>query len=313
MRTRRIVSALAASLVLAAGGVLPVAAAGASLVVSAPQAARAACGGDTGVTVIVDFNELGGGATASCDPDGADKAASEVFPDAGYPLTFTQEDPGFVCRVSGKPADNPCVRTPPATAYWSLWWSDGESGSWVYSTRGVGVLDVPDGGYLAFSWHQGSGNASAPDVAPTAHDDTAGDDDSDGGHGGDGGGQGGDGDRDGDDGGTGDGSSTAAADPSSTSDPSASESETATGGKGKGRDKGGREPKGRGMSDDPSDDATTDRPAASDITAGPPADAGADTADLGEGQTFPTWIALVLAGLVLGAAGLVPLLRRRGG
>ncbi len=303
----RILTALAASLVLAAGGVvLPAAPAVSSYGASTEPvpSARAACSGDSGVSVIVDFNEVGGGVTAACDPDGAGKVASQVFPDAGYPLTYTQEDPGFACRVSGKPADAPCVRTPPATAYWSLWWSDGESGQWVYSSSGVSSLDVPDGGYLAFAWHQGSGNAAAPDVAPTAHTpEPSGDDDG----GGDTGGTGGDGP--GGDQGDGDDAAATTADPSTAStDPSASES--ASDKRKRDRD---RDPTGRGMSDDPSDGATSDRPAAADITAGPPADASADTADRGEGQTFPTWIALVLAALVLGAAAMVPLLRRRSG
>lgn len=309
MGAGRILSALAASLVLAAGGILPAAPAASSYGASTEPlpTARAACTGDSGVSVIVDFNELGGGVTAACDPDGAGKVAAEVFPDAGYPLTYAQEDPGFVCRVSGKPADSPCVRTPPATAYWSLWWSDGESGQWVYSSSGVSSLDVPDGGYLAFAWHQGSGNAAAPDVAPTAHTSEPSDDD--GGDGGDGGTGGKGGDGPGSDQGDGDDAGTTTADPSTTTtDPSTSES--ASDKRKRDRD---RDPKGRGMSDDPSDDATSDRPAAADITAGPPDDTSADTDDPGEGQTIPTWIALVLAALVLGAAALVPLLRRRTG
>ena len=65
------------------------------------------------------------------------------------------------------PASDPCVNTPPADAYWGLWWSDGESGSWSYASVGAGSLTVPDGGYVAFAWQ--SGSQSAPGVPATPH------------------------------------------------------------------------------------------------------------------------------------------------
>ena len=118
------------------------------------------------MTVVVDYHQLGGGVQQACDADGGGKAASTVFPDSGFPLAYVQRQPGFVCRVSGAPASDPCVNTPPAGAYWSLWWSDGKSGTWTYSSTGVGSLKVPDGGYVAFSW-QGQAGKAAPGVTPT--------------------------------------------------------------------------------------------------------------------------------------------------
>ncbi len=38
------------------------------------------------------------------------------------------------------PADDPCVNTPPADAYWGLWWSDGTTGKWTYSSLGAASL-----------------------------------------------------------------------------------------------------------------------------------------------------------------------------
>lgn len=134
----------------------------------AAPAAAAACPTADGVTVVVDFHELGGGVRSVCVPDGGGDAASQLFPRAGFPLTYVQRQPGFVCRVSGKPADNPCVSTPPADAYWGLWWSDGKSGRWTYSTTSAGGLTVPDGGYVAFSWN-GSDGSVPPGTSPTAH------------------------------------------------------------------------------------------------------------------------------------------------
>jgi hypothetical protein len=60
------------------------------------------------------------------------------------------------------------VNTPPADAYWSLWWSDGKSGTWTYAAQGSASLKVPEGGYVGMSW-QGQSAKAAPGVAPRAH------------------------------------------------------------------------------------------------------------------------------------------------
>lgn len=135
----------------------------------APQpAAAAACGSADGVTVVVDFHELGGGVSQQCDAAGAGKSAAALFTGTGFPLTYVQRMPGFVCRVAGVPAEEPCVNTPPTDAYWGLYWSEGTSGEWHYATEAVGSLTVPAGGYVAFSW-QGSSTKAPPGVAPKVH------------------------------------------------------------------------------------------------------------------------------------------------
>jgi hypothetical protein len=150
-----------------AAAVLTTAAAGLGLVVgtSAPATA-AACSGATGVTVVVDHGALGGGVEVVCNPSAGGKASS-LFTGSGFALTYVQRTPGVVCRINGQPASDPCVNTPPTNAYWGLFWSDGKSGSWSYSSLGAGSLTVPDGGYVAFAWQTGSQNA--PNVAPTPH------------------------------------------------------------------------------------------------------------------------------------------------
>ena len=90
-----------------------------------PPASAAACSTGHGVTVVVDFHELGGGVQTGCVADGAGDTAAELFPAAGFSLSYVQRQPGFVCRVEGVPAEDPCVNTPPADAYWALYWSDG--------------------------------------------------------------------------------------------------------------------------------------------------------------------------------------------
>jgi hypothetical protein len=130
-------------------------------------ASAAGCPTDHGVTVVVDFHQLGGGVQTACVADGGGQTASQLFPAADFPLTYVQRQPGFVCSVSGKPAD-PCPNTPPADAYWALYWSDGESGRWAYATSGAGGQHVPDGGYVAFSW-QGTDDSTPPGASPAPH------------------------------------------------------------------------------------------------------------------------------------------------
>jgi hypothetical protein len=143
-------------------------AAAATLAVPFAPASAATCGSGAGVSVVVDFHQLGGGVRTACDANGGGEGAARLFSANGFSITYVQRQPGFVCRVNGAPSSDPCVNTPPSDAYWSLWWSDGKSGTWRYSTLGVGSLTVPAGGYVALSWQSGSGPAP-PGVKPSAH------------------------------------------------------------------------------------------------------------------------------------------------
>lgn len=296
-RTSRILGPAAAAL-LAAAGVLFIPAAGAEAV---PQRAAAACPGATGITVVVDFNELpagGGQVQAGCDADGGGRAAAN-FRDAGFALADHPTQPGYVCQVGGQPADGNCIEN---DAFWSLWWSDGKSGKWVFSSDGAYALKVPAGGYVAFSWHQGGGRATAPDAVPTPRQ------------------------------------------PASTPTPPASSTPAETGNGDQGTKGDGKEGKGgkgnqSSPSAQPSDSAsasaspsatpssTASESGASDSASASAAETGTavpDVADITDGPvtdtarlegddegTFPTWAVGGLAVGVLGAAGAVPLIRRR--
>ncbi|MBV9831785.1 MAG: hypothetical protein JOZ82_09310, partial [Marmoricola sp.] len=133
---------------------------------SGGPASAATCSGH-GVNVVVDYHGLGGGVQKACDPSGAGKTANKVFPAAGFSLTYAQRQPGFVCRVNGRPSNDPCVNTSPSNAYWGLYWSDGKSGTWHYASQGVGGVSVPDGGFVAFSWQNGGAN-DPPGASPVA-------------------------------------------------------------------------------------------------------------------------------------------------
>ena len=137
-----------------------------------PSTEPAACGADE-VSVVVDFNEIGGETRVVCAPGGG--TAAQLFEQSGFPLG-TANAPGmqgFVCTVSGLPENGPCGQ---GTAYWSLWWSEGagESEDWAYASLGVTQLEVEPGGYLGFAWHEGSGKVQPPDVALPGDGDAAG-------------------------------------------------------------------------------------------------------------------------------------------
>lgn len=128
----------------------------AGAVALASPAHAAACPAGTGVTVVVN-------SSVGCDADGGGRA-SDNFSAAGHQLRFASRAPGFVCRVDGAPADDPCVEASPSDAYWGLFWSDGTTGSWTYSSLGVTALKVPKGGSVAFVF-QGSSRRTMPAVS----------------------------------------------------------------------------------------------------------------------------------------------------
>jgi pyruvate/2-oxoglutarate dehydrogenase complex dihydrolipoamide acyltransferase (E2) component len=155
---RKLVAALA---VVAVGAVVPV-------TTAAPAAAAGGyCPKGSGVTVVVDTGNLGGGTSIGCDGQGANTAGSTVVPRAGFPLTYVQKQPGFVCRVNAAPASASCGNTPPPDAYWGLFWSDGKSSGWTYSSVGIGSLKVPAGGFIGWRWQNSNARAN-PGTAPVS-------------------------------------------------------------------------------------------------------------------------------------------------
>lgn len=131
----------------------------ATLVGAAGPAQAAACPAGTGVTVVV-------GSSVGCDPSASSPAAKN-FSKTGHTLSYASNSPGFVCRVDGYPASDPCTDTSPADAYWGLFVSDGTSGKWTYSSRGATSLKVPAGGWVAFVF-QSSTTKKYPSVKPLA-------------------------------------------------------------------------------------------------------------------------------------------------
>lgn len=138
--------------------------------------------GASGITVLVDSSARDGGVEIRCVEAEGETAAEALFEDAGFEVSFASQQPGFVCRIDGVPADDPCVRAAPADAFWALYWAGPAEASWAYSTRGLQQLRVPVGGFVAFSWveepsrppvHGAAGDATVP----AADDTTAADED----------------------------------------------------------------------------------------------------------------------------------------
>lgn len=134
-----------------------------ALAVSAAPGQAAACQGTSGVTVVVQYS---GGVDVRCAP-GDPTSGADALKRAGFTVTDVQTQPGFVCRISGQPSSDPCVRTPPGSASWSFWRAEA-GGSWAYSSYGAysPQSDPAPGSYQG--WRFGAGSAPAWSVPAPA-------------------------------------------------------------------------------------------------------------------------------------------------
>jgi len=128
---------------------------------SAVERLTGACADDKGVTVVVDFGAYGG-VVISCAPADA-STGLDALTAAGFAWEGTQQFGSFVCRIDGVPTPevDQCVRTPPATAYWSYWHAD-RGGSWAYGTLGADAYDPAPGSVEGWAY----GANSPPEAAP---------------------------------------------------------------------------------------------------------------------------------------------------
>ncbi|NKI41983.1 hypothetical protein [Streptomyces physcomitrii] len=145
---------------------------------SAPEAAAVDTGKGTagfcpnadGVTVVVDFQELGGTTIVRCAP-GDQATGLAALKNAGFQIAGTNRwGEGFICRIEGKPGpeSEPCIDTPPASAYWSYWHAP-NGGNWTYSQWGVMNRKPPPGSFegWSFSKDKTSTTNPPPRVAPS--------------------------------------------------------------------------------------------------------------------------------------------------
>ena len=141
------------------------------------------CPTDEGVTVVIDFQALGGTTIVRCAPGpvGRGFTGHSALVDAGIQLDGTRRwGESFVCRLEGRPGPNErlairgnanyreaCIDTPPAAGYWSYWHAT-NGGRWQYSQWGVKNRQAIRGGFEGWSFSLNATSASnpAPRITP---------------------------------------------------------------------------------------------------------------------------------------------------
>ena len=141
------------------------------------------CPTDEGVTVVIDFQALGGTTIVRCAPGpvGRGFTGHSALVDAGIQLDGTRRwGESFVCRLEGRPGANEklairgnanykeaCIDTPPASGYWSYWHAT-NGGRWQYSQWGVKNRQAIRGGFegWSFSLNATSNSNPAPRITP---------------------------------------------------------------------------------------------------------------------------------------------------
>jgi hypothetical protein len=141
----------------------------------------AGCTTATGATVIVDFSHWGGPLLRACGS--TPTSGYTLLNQGGWHTSGTEHDgPGFVCRIGytgfrhgaqyPTPAEQACVNTPPASAYWTYWVAAPGQDTWSYSQVGA-VSYHPAAGSISL-WVFGgtsiSGNSGSavPPVSPAS-------------------------------------------------------------------------------------------------------------------------------------------------
>lgn len=128
------------------------------------------CPGTTGVTVVVDYQGLGGGVVVQC-AGGSPATGFKALIAAGFDIEEVRNVPGFLCRIDGSPGldRDPCINTPPASAYWSYWHA-ARGGAWSSSQEGGKTWRPPAGSVdgWSFSDDGSPGEASPPRIDPPA-------------------------------------------------------------------------------------------------------------------------------------------------
>jgi hypothetical protein len=160
-RLARLAGGLALVASLAAPG--PAGAAG-----PAAMATDGPCPGASGITVVVDFQQLGPATVVRCVPGPAD-SGFDVLTQAGIQWQGVTSQP-FVCKIEGQPPAagyaRGCTQTPPTAGYWSYWLAP-RGQPWCYSAIGAGGRTPIEGTVEGWSWSTGSQEGRTPPRAST--------------------------------------------------------------------------------------------------------------------------------------------------
>ncbi len=153
-----------AAVILAGGGLVAT-----GLLSTAPAAAADASCAD-GVTVVVDFTDLGGTVDVAC-AEGPQATGRAALLAAGFAATDSQ--PGFLCAINSMP--DPCPTTFTGS-FWSYWHST-PNGEWTSYQVGADSSSPAQGELDGWRYNDGTtppgitpadAAAATPEPAPTA-------------------------------------------------------------------------------------------------------------------------------------------------
>lgn len=124
----------------------------------APPSSEAlgSCADDQGVTVVVDFTDVGGDIVVACsalDPS----SGREALEAAGF--TITESQPGLICAIDDRP--DPCPETFDGS-FWSYWHSTPD-GDWTSYLVGADASDPAPGELEGWRYNDGG---TGPGLAP---------------------------------------------------------------------------------------------------------------------------------------------------
>lgn len=139
------------------------------------------CPDEDGVTVVVDFQGLGGQSIVRCAPGSQPRTGLQVLKAAGFQIDGVQRwGESFICRIEDRPSAaeelpltgnegyrEACIDTPPSTGYWGYFHAE-ESGDWVYSGAGGKNRTVVPGSFegWSFALNAQGGQQPGPGIAP---------------------------------------------------------------------------------------------------------------------------------------------------
>lgn len=145
----------------------------AALPVGAPApTARSACAATSGVLVAVDFSHWGGSVDLGC-ATGLPANGLDAMHAAGFLTADDESDgPDFVCRIGltstgtaserPTPQQDPCVSTPPASAYWAFYFAPNGQNTWSYSGTGVAGYHPSAGSVEGWAFGSGAPPSATP-------------------------------------------------------------------------------------------------------------------------------------------------------
>ncbi len=155
---RHLVPAVAGACLVAAFALAP----GARSAAAPRSGPDGPCPDSRGVTVVVDFQDQGRGVQVGCAPGSPEDGFAALL-EAGFAVQGVVTQSGFVCRIDDYPgpAEELCIATPPATAYWSYWSAD-RGGPWTYSDVGAAARTPGQGTVEGWSFSRDGGVGDAP-------------------------------------------------------------------------------------------------------------------------------------------------------